>query len=93
VIGTCICDADQSLSSYLFARNHATASERRPAQAKMYSCKIWDNEGTLLRDFVPAISQEENHINEACMFDQVSQTYFYNSGTSAFVYGDQEILV
>jgi hypothetical protein len=52
----------------------------------LYYAKIWDNEGNLLKDFIPAISQEEGHENEACLFDNVTQAYFYNIGTESFAY-------
>lgn len=50
---------------------------------KIYYCKIWDND-TLVRDFLPTISTEEGHIGEACLFDTVTNTYFYNQGTGKF---------
>lgn len=51
---------------------------------KIYYCKIWDND-TLVRDFLPTISTEEGHIGEACLFDTVTNTYFYNQGTGKFI--------
>ncbi len=46
-----------------------------------YYTKIWDRD-TLVRDFVPAL--DENDI--PCMYDKVSETYFYNQGTGNFTY-------
>lgn len=50
---------------------------------KIYYCKIWDD-NTLVRDFLPTISTEEGRIGEACLFDTVTNTYFYNQGTGKF---------
>lgn len=53
--------------------------------AKLYYCKIYDNTGTLARDFVPA----KDTSGVVCMYDAVSQTYFYNSGTGDFIGGPE----
>lgn len=49
---------------------------------RVYYCKIWDN-GTLIRDFIPVL--DENSV--PCLYDKVSETYFYNQGTGGFIYG------
>lgn len=49
---------------------------------RMYSFKIYDS-ATLVRDYVPALDSE----NVPCLYDKVSQTYFYNQGTGEFLYG------
>lgn len=54
-------------------------------QGYIYYCKITDKStGQLVRDLVPAI--DENEI--VCMFDNVSQTYFYNQGTGDLIGGN-----
>lgn len=51
----------------------------------LYYCKIWKNE-ELIRDFVPAHSNEVGHINEVCLYDLVSNRCFYNmSGNGDFI--------
>lgn len=51
----------------------------------LYYCKIWKND-EIVRDFVPAISNEVGHMNEICLYDLVTNRYFYNlSGTGKFV--------
>jgi hypothetical protein len=49
-------------------------------QMSLFSCKIWNETNTLIRDFIPTLSPEEEHINEPCLYDNVTQTYFYNAG-------------
>lgn len=49
---------------------------------KLYSAKIY-NSGILVRDFVPALDNN----NVACLYDKVSETYYYNAGTGDFIYG------
>ena len=52
------------------------------SNCEIYSCKIY--KGTdLALDLIPA--KDENNV--ACMFDNVSRTYFYNAGTGTFLYG------
>lgn len=47
-----------------------------------YSFKLYDN-GTLIHDFIPVL--DPNGV--ACMYDTVSDEYFYNAGTGDFVAG------
>lgn len=52
-----------------------------PGKARIYSCKLYDN-GVLVRDFKPAL--DDNNI--PCLYDKVTQQYFYNAGTGTFNY-------
>jgi hypothetical protein len=52
------------------------------AAFKLYSAKIWD-EDTLVRDFIPVL--DSNGV--ACMYDKISNTFFYNNGTGDFIAG------
>lgn len=47
----------------------------------LYYCKIWQGD-TLVRDFVPVLDTE----GVACLYDNVSKEYFYNSGSGEFSY-------
>lgn len=49
---------------------------------KIYYCKIYSG-STLVRDFIPA----KDTANVACLWDNVSKTFFYNAGTGTFNYG------
>lgn len=65
----------------LLCRN-AAGTKARYVSARMYSCQIYDNE-TIVRDFRPCCDPD----GVACMYDKVSQTYYYNAGTGAFTVG------
>ena len=51
----------------------------RKSAMKLYSLKLYDSSGNLLRDLVPAKDG-----NTVCMYDNVSQAYFYNAGSGDF---------
>ena len=48
----------------------------------IYSAKIYDN-GALVRDFIPALDGG----NIPCMYDRITNQYFYNQGTGDFIAG------
>ena len=54
------------------------------AYYKLYSARCYQN-NTLVRDFVPA--KDENNV--VCLYDKVSETYFYNQGTGDFIAGPE----
>ena len=60
----------------------STETNRRIANAKLYSAKIYNND-TLLRNFIPA----KNPNNVIGMYDTVSGQFFTNQGTGDFVAG------
>ena len=51
------------------------------SSAKLYYCQMWDDD-VLVRDYIPVL--DENNV--ACLYDKVSETYFYNAGTGIFSY-------
>lgn len=64
---------------YLFARNGL--EELNFCNANIYYCKIFDGDN-LIRNLNPCL--DNNGI--ACMYDEISQQYFYNKGTGNFNY-------
>lgn len=74
---------NSTLPLLFLALNTGSGVDSRKFRGKIYSCKIWQN-NTLVRDFVPMISTEDGHIGEACLFDTVTNKYFYNKGTGKF---------
>lgn len=66
---------------FLFSAN-TTGATSTSIKAKIYYCKIWDSNGTLLRDFIPV-----NKDGVCCMHDKVTMGYFYNQGTGEFIGG------
>ena len=54
------------------------------SKSKLYGAKLYiGNKATLVRDFIPVL--DENNV--PCLYDKVSETYFYNAGTGTFEYG------
>lgn len=49
---------------------------------RIYWFKVYDN-GNLVRDFIPVLDSN----NVACLYDKVSETFFYNKGTGTFTTG------
>lgn len=54
---------------------------------KMYYCKIWDNNGQLVRDLIPVQKKLDNVV---CLYDKISKTYFENAGTDTFIAGPEK---
>lgn len=52
----------------------------RHASAKLYSCKIWDND-VLVRDFVPCYRKSDNEI---WLYDMTNKVFYSNAGTGTF---------
>lgn len=70
----------------LFVASLADSIQGNISKMELYYCKIWDGD-TLIRDFCPAISIETDHLGEVCLYDLVSDRYFYNAGTGSFIAG------
>ena len=67
---------------YIFASSKANVPALAKKTAmKLYYCKIYEDD-VIVRDFVPALDSN----NVACLYDRVSQTFFYNAGTGTFNY-------
>ena len=59
-----------------------TSSSPIYCYAKIYECKIWDN-NALIRDYIPVL---RNSDNKPGMYDRVTKTFFTNQGTGEFTY-------
>ena len=66
---------------FLFCINRGSSVDNK-ANMKLFSCQIYDN-GTLVRDYLPCLDKD----GVACLYDKVSETYFYNQGTGEFIAG------
>ena len=77
---------DIGLNFWLFGRNSNVESLKSYASVKLYSARLYNN-GTLVRDFIPAISED----GTAFMFDRVSHTCYLNQGTGVFKSPAREI--
>lgn len=67
---------------WLFGQNE-TGTLKHPASAKIYSCKIYDNNNTLVRDFIPI----KTTTNIYGLWDKVTKAFYPNTGTGAFTGG------
>ena len=67
---------------YLFTSNNNGTPQMRGQNVKLYGCKIYSG-GSLVRDFVPVL---KNITSEFGLYDNVSETFFANSGTNDFVF-------
>jgi len=74
-------DSASGTSVYLFAFNGATPSNIISAQVKQF--KIWDDNGTLVRNFIPA----KNSSNTVGLYDTVNNRFYENQGTGTFTAG------
>lgn len=71
-----------SLTPFIFALN-ARGNASEYSYMKLYYIKFYDKDNTLLRDFIPVLDSN----NVPCLYDNVSQSFFYNEGTGTFLYG------
>lgn len=69
-------------SMWLFDRN-TDGTVGLPASCRISVCQIWDNNGQMIRNFVPA----KNSSNVVGMYDLVSEQFFTNQGTGDFTAG------
>lgn len=69
-------------SMYLFSGRNTDGPDWF-AVARLYDCRITDTStGTLLRHFRPALDEH----GVACLWDTVTERYFYNAGTGDFTW-------
>ena len=78
---TNITNINTPLNIYVFGlNNNGTGSG---GTWRIYSLKMYDSSNNLLRDFVPAL--DENNV--ACLYDLVNSNFYYNKGTGTFTTG------
>lgn len=63
----------------LFTTSTGGTVDERKASAKLYSCKIYDND-LLIRDFIPV----KNESDTVGLYDLVEEKFYANAGTGAF---------
>lgn len=68
-------------SIWLFGRNVITNAFDSPCSEEIYYCKIWHGDA-LVRELVPVLDAD----NTPCMYDKISNEFFYNQGTGDFLY-------
>lgn len=63
--------------------NRTTGSPAGLSRMRVYSCKVYDD-GVLVRDYIPV--RDNNDV--VCLYDKVSDDFFYSSGTEELVSED-----
>lgn len=71
-------DFTTPVNFYIFA-NNTNGTPANYGAFKLYKFKIYEN-NSLVRDFVPCLDSN----NVACLFDKVTNEFFYNGGTGTF---------
>ena len=67
---------------YLFALNRGDFASSK-FYGRIYYVKIYDENGTMVRDFIPILDKN----NVPCMWDKITGQFFYNAGTGNFIAG------
>lgn len=79
-----------SAPMYIFANNSlangATDFMTEDANLRLYEFKIWNEKLELVRNFIPVLDEND----EPCLYDLVTNEFFYNQGTGRFGYGIDE---
>lgn len=75
-------DYAASKSIYIGRSNNPGADEYT-GSSKWSWVKIYNDNNTLVRDFIPVLDPD----GVPCMYDRVTGTFFYNSGTGDFIAG------
>ena len=72
------------LTPYIFALNQrGKPLQNEFAYMKLYYIRFYDRDDNILRNFIPV----KDLNNVPCLYDKVSETFFYNLGTESFLYG------
>lgn len=72
-----------SLSLFLLALNYAAGP--LPTQAKLYSAKIYDHSGQMVRDYIPCQAPDRR----TGIYDTISAQFYDNAGTGTFGAGPE----
>lgn len=78
-IGTPSAASRSAKNIYLFDVNYPYPM---PAHMRMYYCQIFDPDGNLVRDYVPAVRVRDN---TAGMLDKANDVFYSSAGTGAFL--------
>jgi hypothetical protein len=55
-----------------------------PSSWRIYYAKFWNKQtGNLVGDFIPVLDPN----GTPCMYDKVTEQFFYNNGSGEFLYG------
>ena len=69
---------------FLGTANPAGNAPLTNAHSKYYSYKVWDNNGNLIQNFIPARRNSDSVVG---MYDSITNQFFTNAGTGSFIAG------
>lgn len=73
---------------YIFSINDTEETKANPINVSSHlECKyvkIWDANDNLILDLIPVVKSD----GTVCMYDKVTERYYYNAGTGAFSYSE-----
>ena len=71
---------------FLFTANPGDATPTSNLNGRIFSYKVWDNNGNIVQDFIPCykIPESDNIIG---MYDIVNNEFYTNAGTGSFTKG------
>lgn len=68
----------------LFGSFEGSVTTASASSQRIYGCKIYEN-NVLIKDFIPV--KDPNNV--VCLYDKISNTYFYNEGSGTFIAGGE----
>lgn len=76
---------NQNFITFLYLLCIGNASNREKGKAKIYYCKIWNND-ILIKNFIPV---EKKSNNEIGLYNLVDNSFYTNQGTGEFIAGEE----
>lgn len=73
-----------TLPLFALRNDNAASGFKNFSKVKLYYIKFYNNLGQLIGDFIPALDLN----NVACLYDKITQQFYYNQGTGDFSYGN-----
>ena len=71
-----------TITSYLFCKHRSSDGAADKTKIKIYSAKIMDG-NDVIRDYIPVLDAN----NIPCLYDKITNEFYYNAGSGAFTYG------
>ena len=69
---------------YLFASNDADEGVFVKCSTKLDYLEVYDKNGTLIRNFIPAIRKSDSVVG---LYDETNEVFYTNNGSGSFTYG------
>ena len=76
--------SSNTIPIFALRNDNAASGFKDFSKVKLYYIRFYDKNGQTLGDFVPALDLN----NIACLYDKITQHFYYNQGTGDFSYGN-----